>query len=291
MNPASVPDDEGLEELTSRAADEFMAQVEGGAAPDVEEFAGRHPEIAGVLRRLLPALRAMRESDGTAARRTTVFASAEPGRPGRLGDFEIVREVGRGGMGVVYEALQISLGRRVALKVLPFAAMLDPQRLQRFQNEARAAACLHHGNIVPVFAVGSDRGVHFYAMQYIEGRNLADLVHDMRRQAGLPVEENDEPLTAKGGRLIEPVAARGANGPPCAITQPAAALQKERLHSIVEETGRTLSRPPGKPGEHRPEGWKHSDDFWKMGQRPFDERPQRGTKGEMERADGRVVPG
>ena len=88
-------------------------------------------------------------------------------------------------MGVVYEAVQISLGRRVALKVLPFAAMLDPHRLQRFQNEARAAACLHHGNIVPVFAVGCDRGVHFYAVQYIEGRNLAALIQDARRQAGL----------------------------------------------------------------------------------------------------------
>ena len=74
-------------------------------------------------------------------------------------------------MGVVYEAVQISLGRRVALKVLAFAAMLDPHRLQRFQNEARAAACLRRSNIVPVFAVGCDRGVPFYAMQYIEAQS------------------------------------------------------------------------------------------------------------------------
>ena len=182
MNTVPVPNEERLEELTSKAADEYMAQVDAGKAPDVEEFAGRHPEIAGVLRRLLPALCAMGESDGGPMRRTPEIPATEPGR---LGDFEIVREVGRGGMGVVYEALQISLGRRMALKVLPFAAMLDPQRLQRFQNEARAAACLHHGNIVPVFAVGADRGVHFYAMQYIEGRNLADLVHE-RRLPGRP---------------------------------------------------------------------------------------------------------
>jgi eukaryotic-like serine/threonine-protein kinase len=219
MNPASIPDDEGLEELTSRAADEFMVQVDGGAAPDVEEFAGRHPQIAGVLRRLLPALRAMRESDGASARRRTEFATAEPERLGRLGDFEIMREVGRGGMGVVYEAVQISLGRRVALKVLPFAAMLDPQRLQRFQNEARAAACLHHGNIVPVFAVGADRGVHFYAMQYIEGRNLADLVHEMRLRAGLPDEEGEATGAWNPGQPAERTAAP---------TEPAAALSTQR---------------------------------------------------------------
>ena len=201
MNPPSVPDDEALEELTSRAADEFMTLVDGGAAPDVEEFAGRHPEIAGVLRELLPALRAMRESDDAAPRRTTESMTAAPEQPGRLGDFEIVREVGRGGMGVVYEALQISLGRRVALKVLPFAAMLDPHRLQRFQNEARAAACLHHGNIVPVFAVGADRGVHFYAMQYIEGRNLADLVHERRLRPGWRTRERPQQTLRKTADL------------------------------------------------------------------------------------------
>ena len=220
MNRTSGPDDEGLEELTSRAADEFMTMVDGGGAPDVEEFVSRqHPEIAGVLRRLLPALHAMRESDGEAPQRPAELPPSDSERPGRLGDFEIVREVGRGGMGVVYEALQISLSRRVALKVLPFAAMLDPQRLQRFQNEARAAACLHHCNIVPVFAVGADRGVHFYAMQYIEGRNLADLIHDMRRRAGLPDEKCEASATWHDGRPAE----RVANS-----TLPAAALSTQR---------------------------------------------------------------
>src|SRR5947199_7348982 len=99
-----------------------------------------------------------------------------------LGDFRIVREIGRGGMRVVYEAVQLSLGRRVALKILPFAAALDNRQLQRFQNEAQAAAHLHHQNIVPVHAVGYDRGVHYYAMQLIEGQNLAALVADLRRQ-------------------------------------------------------------------------------------------------------------
>src|SRR5262249_20786180 len=104
----------------------------------------------------------------------------EPDAPGRLGDFRILREVGRGGMGVVYEAEQISLGRRVALKVLPFAATMDPRHLQRFQNEARAAASLQHPHIVPVHAVGCERGVHYYAMQFIDGHSLGQVIEELR---------------------------------------------------------------------------------------------------------------
>src|SRR5436305_10137512 len=83
-------------------------------------------------------------------------------------------------MGVVYEAIQLSLGRRVALKVLPFAAALDAKQLQRFKTEAHAAAQLHHTNIVPVYAVGCEQGTHFYAMQLIEGRSLDRVLAEMR---------------------------------------------------------------------------------------------------------------
>jgi serine/threonine protein kinase/Tfp pilus assembly protein PilF len=120
---------------------------------------------------------------------------ALPGEHGRLGDFRILREVGRGGMGVVYEAEQISLGRRVALKVLPFAATMDPRHLQRFHNEARAAAGLHHTSIVPVYGVGCDRSVHFYAMQFIEGQTLAALIADLRQRGGQSPLPADQPTT------------------------------------------------------------------------------------------------
>src|SRR5205823_13507468 len=103
---------------------------------------------------------------------------------GVLGDFRILRELGRGGMGIVYEAEQVSLGRRVALKVLPFAGALDARQLQRFKNEAQAAAHLQHQNIVPVYFVGCERGVHFYAMQFVEGQTLAALIRDMRQLEG-----------------------------------------------------------------------------------------------------------
>jgi len=124
-------------------------------------------------------------------------AAAEPdesvGPLGTLGDFRLIREVGRGGMGVVYEAEQLSLRRRVALKVLPFAGVMDPRQLLRFQNEARAAACLHHTHIVPVHAVGVERGVHYYAMQLIDGCNLAQLVRALRSRRDRPTPHDERP--------------------------------------------------------------------------------------------------
>jgi len=93
-----------------------------------------------------------------------------------LGDFRILKVLGRGGMGVVYEAVQISLGRSVALKVLPQGRTLDPRLLARFETEARAAAFLDHPNIIPVFAIGSDQGVHYYAMHLVDGLDLAHVI-------------------------------------------------------------------------------------------------------------------
>ncbi len=83
-------------------------------------------------------------------------------------------------MGVVYEAEQLSLGRRVALKVLPSPASSDPRQCQRFQVEAQAAALLHHEHIVPVFGIGSDEGIHYYAMQFIDGRSLTEVIRELR---------------------------------------------------------------------------------------------------------------
>ncbi|MCA9259067.1 MAG: serine/threonine protein kinase, partial [Planctomycetales bacterium] len=98
-----------------------------------------------------------------------------------LGDFRLLRELGRGGMGIVYEAEQLSLGRPVALKVLPYAALLDNRQLERFKNEARAAAMLKHPHIVSVHAVGSERSVHYYAMELIRGRSLEEVIAALRR--------------------------------------------------------------------------------------------------------------
>ena len=105
----------------------------------------------------------------------------------RLGDFRVLREAGRGGMGVVYEAEQQSLGRRVALKVLAAHAIPDPAQVRRFEREARAAAQLHHTNIVPVFGVGEQDGLHYYAMQFIPGLGLDNVIDEVKRlRSGAP---------------------------------------------------------------------------------------------------------
>src|SRR5215472_18061786 len=101
----------------------------------------------------------------------------------RLGDFEVVRELGRGGMGVVYEARQVSLNRPVALKVLGPGLGLTPQAVQRFRHEAEAAAKLHHTNIVPVYATGEQDSTHFYAMELIDGPSLDHIIRQMRAAA------------------------------------------------------------------------------------------------------------
>jgi tetratricopeptide (TPR) repeat protein len=164
--------------------DVILAELRAGREPDVTALARRYPDLA-------------HELESHAAQLAAILRCATPGDPGaagaevphRLGDYRILREVGRGGMGVVYEAEQVSLRRRVALKVLPFGTLLDPLRLQRFQHEAQAAARLHHPHIVPVFAVGCERGLHYYAMQFVDGRSTASLVQDLRRQAGRPAPD------------------------------------------------------------------------------------------------------
>src|SRR5262245_50349574 len=168
--------------LLDQLAEEFAARYRAGERPSVEVYAARHPDLADDIRGLFPALAEVEQAE---AERRAPAAGGPPGPPlGQVGDYRIIREVGRGGMGIVYEAEQRSLGRRVALKVLPFAATMDPRHLQRFKNEARAAASLHHEHIVPVHGVGEERGVHFYAMQFIDGRPLSALIEDLRRSVG-----------------------------------------------------------------------------------------------------------
>ena len=145
-------------------ADEFVEAFRQGKHPSVEEFARRYPAHADEIRDMLPALVLMekaKSADDTPGDRRQARASATVPLQ-QVGDYQILREVGRGGMGVVYEARQLSLGRHVAIKVLPSHALLDPRQLGRFRREARSAAKLHHTNIVPVFGVGEQDGLHYY---------------------------------------------------------------------------------------------------------------------------------
>ena len=167
-------------------AEEFAQRCRRGESPSLEEYAARHPELAEEIRELFPALLVMERLKPAAADLTLDeggpdAAGVEAIGPRRLGDYRILREVGRGGMGVVYEAVQESLGRHVALKVLPGHGLSEPTYLERFRREAKAAARLHHTNIVPVFGTGVCDGVHFYAMQFIPGQGLDRVLDDLRQ--------------------------------------------------------------------------------------------------------------
>jgi eukaryotic-like serine/threonine-protein kinase len=164
----------------------YLAELERGAAPDREVLLAEHADLADELLPYLESLDKLHVAthDLRALRTFGGKDSAEPATK-QIGDYRIVREVGRGGMGVVYEAHQASLNRRVALKILPFAAVLDQRQIARFRNEAQAAAQLHHPHIVPVFAVGQEHGVYYYAMQYIDGKSLETAIHELRAVSGV----------------------------------------------------------------------------------------------------------
>ncbi|MCM2369863.1 serine/threonine-protein kinase [Aporhodopirellula aestuarii] len=158
--------------------EEYMSALESGLPPSVDTLTRSQPELREPLRACVDGLENLHQ---------LAVGHPIPTRPElthsdshRLGDFELQEEIGRGGMGVVYRATQISLRRTVAIKLLPLASILNQQKLARFQHEAEAAACLQHPHIVPIFAVGCERGTHFYAMQYIAGNSLDKVIQQGR---------------------------------------------------------------------------------------------------------------
>lgn len=209
--PDELPDDPRVVEVL----EDYLREVQSGSMPDRRKFENRYPELAAVVAKCLDGLDILQGSfppSGSGSGRVTDSTANYPPRrriedrdelassmQNPLGDFQIVRELARGGMGVVYEAVQLSLGRRVALKVLPFAATVEPRRLQRFKLEAQAAALLHHTHIVPIYAVGCERGVHFYAMQLIEGQSLAVVIQQLRAKEGKIDRTADDSASASGG--------------------------------------------------------------------------------------------
>ena len=184
--PANIAD--GDQEL----ADQIAALAEPDHAQTRCETG--HPErcdAAGEteIHELLGAMSFLSVFADEQATEETTISSSRP--PEVLEDFQLGREIGRGGLGVVYEATQISLGRPVALKVLAPALRLDRRQRRRFEIEAQAAALLQHPNIVPVFAYGTERDVPYFVMRLIDGRNLAEVISDRsaRERCGLPARE------------------------------------------------------------------------------------------------------
>ena len=227
--PAGLSDEKPR---VSAAMDAYLQELENGQVPDRVKFLARFPEIAQQLERQLETLELLH---GVVPQ--VVGDRSEPTLAGdewlskqeSLGDFRLIRQIGRGGMGVVYEAEQRSLGRRVAVKVLPFAAMLDDQHRKRFYNEARAAATLDHPHIVPVYFVGQERGVHFFAMHLIEGQSLAELIEGLRGDVGerTAIVKGRESLSLRESRALRP-GEGGTPFPPRPLPRPTLPREGEK---------------------------------------------------------------
>jgi hypothetical protein len=180
---------DGDYETLNALVEEYRARCLRGENPDTAEYCLRYPNLADKIRQVFPAALLMEQAgkpDQLRLSTTIGCPFSGPTAPilQQIGDYRIVREIGRGGMGIVYEAQQQSLGRRVALKVLPPGTPGTPGdtlRFQRFEREARAAAKLHHTNIVPVIGVGNDDGVHYIVLQLIDGCGLHEVIAELRR--------------------------------------------------------------------------------------------------------------
>src|SRR5437762_4340654 len=184
-------------------AEEFLDRYRQGERPSLREYVDRHPDLADEIREVFPAM-AMMENIALVnesvddSQQTPDASEAVPLQ--QLGDYRLIRPIGHGGMGIVYEAEQVSLGRHVALKVLPKQLLVDARTKQRFEREAKAAAKLHHTSIVPVFGVGEHEGLPYYVMQFIPGLGLDEVLEELKRlQPGQAGNRSTPRLT--GGEL------------------------------------------------------------------------------------------
>ncbi|MCA9132471.1 MAG: serine/threonine protein kinase [Planctomycetales bacterium] len=187
----------------SEQLDRYLCAMETGVGFDREQLSREHPDLSEIFSVYLKKLNALYDLGGNRSPAHT-SGRRQPSAPGiplqQLGDFRLLREIGRGGMGIVYEAHQVSLDRRVAIKLLPLASMLDENQIARFQNEAHAAGLLQHPNIVPVHSIGCERGIHFYVMQFIDGLAIDQWITERRQQiSGVPARPRAGSAAGRGG--------------------------------------------------------------------------------------------
>jgi serine/threonine protein kinase/WD40 repeat protein len=216
--------DELRQHPIDQLAEAFLERYRRGERPSLEAFIAEHPAHAAEIRELFPALLAIERLAPSGSESVRHFVQPQPER---LGDYQIIRELGRGGMGIVYEAEHQPLGRQVALKVLPTFAAEKPTVLQRFTREAKAAGHLHHTNIVPVFDVGQCDGLHYYSMQFIKGQSLAEVIGQLRL------------LKANDSRNIPTSLASHAPS-----HAPAAEVAVTLVHDEIRRTEASGSEPP-----------------------------------------------
>jgi serine/threonine protein kinase len=226
------------------ALEEYLDALNSDSPPVREEFLDRHPTIAGALAECLSGLEFIQATGWQLRAGVAPWSSPDHEGMGstsaRLGDYRILRELGRGSMGVVYEARQVSLGRRVALKVLPLASAIDPRQRQRFLIESQAAAQLNHSHIVPIYAAGCDQGVHFYAMQYVDGQSLAEIL----------AERRDLAMNSKGIQYEAGPTAAATENPPSLEFGPDVASKASLSRPQLLKGSSRVNRDHSRSGQH-----------------------------------------
>jgi WD40 repeat protein/serine/threonine protein kinase len=226
-------------EVVLALAEEFLERYRQGERPSLREYTDRHPDLADEIREVFPAMALMENIalvDESAEEGAQAAAASEAVPLQQLGDYRIIRAIGHGGMGIVYEAEQVSLGRHVALKVLPRKMLLDVKHRRRFEREARLAAKLHHTNIVPVFGVGEQDGLPYYVMQFIQGLGLDQVLEELKR------------LRTVGGELGKAAPAAGsAAGKELSAADVARSLLTGHFDLAPADSSRDLNPSEGLP--------------------------------------------
>ena len=182
------------EDRVMELADEFVLRRQAGEYPAVSEYCEKYPELASEIQELFPTLIFLEGTKTSGAGSETVAVK-------KVGEYELVREIGRGGMGIVYEARHETLGRRVAVKLLPTRFSDDKKALARFQREARAISGLHHTNIVPLFDAGVDDSHCYFAMQLISGTSLDRAVASAKSSLALSHAKDETQSDGAGSHL------------------------------------------------------------------------------------------
>ncbi len=246
-------------------AEEFVQRYREGERPTIDQFAREHAEYADDIRNLFPMIvniESLKQETAASGLTATLAVTGIE----RLGDFRIIREIGRGGMGIVYEAEQQSLGRHVALKVIGANVASSAHGVLRFRREAEAAARLHHTNIVPIYGVGEENGIYFYAMQMIDGVGL-DTVLDALRNGSLPTTRGENSAATPGIGVGSSTAAAALEV--AAVLRDGSISQSKRPTRVDAEAtavAATLEYPITRPeacGNHPPARPKVGGRYWK----------------------------
>ena len=245
--------------LLGQLLDELISQFRAGQEPMLEEYCRRNPELEARLRNVFPTF-CMMERHKPARETTAEVPPSVRHRDWRIGDYQILREVGRGGMGIVYEAIQLSLGRHVALKIISQHLLSKPSAVERFHREARSAAKLHHSSIVPVFDIGQEQDVCFYAMQFIPGQSLDQVFEELKF-----LRNKTAGAAARQAELAKP----NGSTPPRGITESIMGDDLNAIHarpqlasessesiatSNYENSGRQQTSVSLFPNDHNPHG-------------------------------------